>query len=173
MGLLTVVNVAILVTIGWSSINTLAFAKEKHTEEHSGHELNEMEVGLSIGYAYLQEEKESGLNLHLHVMKRLSGEGFQRYLSIGWGVETIISKEKHFGTMVSLAVHPWRNLVLSISPGIEWAEHDGKWGSKYASHIEAVYTFEGLGFHYGPVVGYSRTSEEQHYTVGVHFGIPF
>jgi len=165
----TVIKAVILVVIGLSSANASAFSQEQHSE----HELGGIEVGFSVGYAYLKEEKEDGLNFHLHLTKRLSGEGFQKYLSIGLGAETIISKEKHYGVMVLLAVHPWHNLVLSVSPGMEWAKHDGEWNSEYATHLEATYIFEGLSFHYGPVVGYSKTRDEEHYTVGIHFGMPF
>jgi len=170
---LTVIKSMIFIVIGWGSVNTLAFSQEQKSKAHDGHEVGGMEVGLSVGYVYLKEDKKSGINFHLHVMKRLSGEGLQKYLSIGLGAETIISKEKHYSAMVTLGVHPWKNLVLSVSPGMEWAEHDGKWESEYATHFEATYVFEGSNFHYGPVVGYSKARDEQHYTIGVHFGMPF
>lgn len=161
------------IAIGWGGLSTPAFCQEQHADGHDHHEPGGMEMGLSLGYAYLKEEKDSGLNLHLHVMKRLSGEGLEKYFSVGLGVETIFSNEKHYATMVSLAVHPLKNLVLSISPGVAWARHEGEWESEYATHLEASYVFEGSDFHYGPVLGYSRTRDEQHYNVGVHFGMPF
>ncbi len=130
-------------------------------------------MGLSLGYAYLKEEKTRGLNLHMHVMKRLPGEGLGQYFSVGLGVETILSSEKHYTAMVSLAFHPLQNLVLSLSPGVAWARHEGAWESEYATHLEATYVFEGADFHYGPVLGYSRTRDEQHYNIGVHVGMPF
>ncbi len=74
--------------------------------------------------------------------------------------------------MLSIAVHPTDQIVFSFSQGIEWANHEGDWESSPTSHIEASYLIEGKTFHYGPVIGYSKASDKQHYTIGVHFGIP-
>jgi len=161
---------AIIVT--WGSLSSVALSQEQDSHRHKDHEASNIELGLSVGYAYLEEEKEDATNLHLHVMKRLSGEGIQKYLSIGFGMETIFADEAHYSAMISLGIHPWRDLIITISPGWEWAKHDGVRESGYATHIEATYVFEGAGFHYGPVIGYAKTQDDQHYTVGVHFGIP-
>ena len=163
---------AIAIVVAWGSLSMPVFAQEQHSEKYDGHKHNGMEVGLSVGYTYLKEEKKDALNLHLHVMKRLSGDGFKKYLSIGFGAEAIVADEKHYGAMITLAVHPWHSLILSISPGVELAKHDGEWESGYATHLEATDVFEGSNFHYGAVVGYSKTNEDQHYTVGIHFGMP-
>ncbi|MDH3948341.1 MAG: hypothetical protein OEU74_05205 [Gammaproteobacteria bacterium] len=161
-----------LIVIALGGLCSTAFCQEKHNDVHSEHESGGMEVGLSVGYAYLKEDKEEGVNLHLHLMKRLSGEGLQKYFSIGIGAETIIADEKHYAAMFSLAAHPTRNLVLSVSPGVEWAKHEGKWESEYATHIEAAYIFEGPDFHYGPAISYSKAKDEQHYAIGIHIGVP-
>ncbi len=165
---LKVLKLVALATVSCGSINALASSPEKH----DGHESSDVEVGLSIGYTYLKEEKEEGATLHLHVMKKLTDEGFGQYFSYGVGVETIILKESHYGAMVTLAVNPWRDLILSVSPGIEWVKHEGEWESGYATHFEVTYLFEGPRFHYGPVLGYAKTQDAQHYTAGIHFGIP-
>lgn len=169
---ISVVKAVSIIIIAWGSLNSDALCQEQHRKTHSGHESGETEVGVSLGYSYLEEEKENGINLHFHFMKRLTGEGIQKYLSVGLGVETIFTDEQHYGAMISLGVHPWRNLVISVSPGWEWAKHDGEWESGYATHLEAAYVFEGPGFHYGPVIGYSKTQDDQHYTVGLHFSVP-
>ena len=160
----------IFILIG--SLSSVAYCNEENGHEHDKHDSGGLEVGVSIGYAYLEEENEDGMNLHLHAMKGLSGNGIQKYLSIGFGLETIFTDEEHYGAMISLGIHPWRNLVLSVSPGWEWAKHDGEWESGYATHLEATYLFEGSGFHYGPVFGYSKTQDDQQYTIGIHFGLP-
>ena len=170
--MIAAVKAAIVIIFTWGSLSSVGLCQEQHTEIHNGHENSEIEIGVSVGYAYLEEEKEDGVNLHLHVMKNLSGEGIQKYLSVGFGIETIFADEEHYSAMLSLGIHPWKNLVLTVSPGWEWAKHDGVWESGYATHIEATYLFEGDGFHYGPVVGYSKTQDDQHYTIGVHFGVP-
>jgi len=161
-----------LIVIAWGALCSTAFCQEGHNDMHSEHESDGLEIGLSVGYAYLKEDREDGVNLHLHLMKRLSGEGLQKYFSVGVGVETIITDEKHYAAMFSLAAHPWRNLVLSVSPGLEWAKHEGKWESEYATHLEAAYNFEGSGFHYGPTISYSKTKDDQHYAIGIHIGVP-
>jgi len=168
----TALNTVILVILGWCGLSTPAFCQETNIDEHHNHEMGELELGLSVGYAYLKEEKEEGVNLHLHLMKRLSGEGIKKYLSVGFGAETIFTDERHYGLMISLVAHPWRSLAVSVSPGVEWAKHDGEWESEYATHLEAAYVFEGSGFHFGPVIGYSKTQDDEHYTAGVHFAWP-
>ena len=139
---------------------------------HNAHDETGFEFGISVGYVYLKEEKDEGTAVHAHLMKRLSDEGFQRFFSVGFGVETIFTKEKHYGAMVTVAVHPWDNTVFSVSPGIEWEEHEGETKSGYATHIEAAYVFEASHYHLGPVVGYSKTEDDEHYTIGVHLGMP-
>ncbi len=139
---------------------------------HQSHEEAGFELGLSVGYAYLKEEKENGTVIHAHLMKRLSGDGLQKYFSVGLGAETILADDKHYGAMATLAVHPWAGLTLSVSPGVEWKQHDGETESAYATHIEANYVFETPHFHIGPVIGYSKTHEDEHYKVGIHLGIP-
>ena len=158
---------AISIMILFGSFSTAVLSQEKHTHTHDEHSPGGLELGASIGYVYLEEEKADGVNLHLHLMKRLS-----EYFSIGAGVERIFSNEAHYGAMITLGIHPSNNLTLSVSPGREWAKHDGEWESGYATHIEASYMFEGSGFHYGPTVGYSKTQEDKHYTLGIHFGFP-
>ena len=68
-------------------------------------------------YANLPTE---GTGLHLHILKRLDGDGIEKYFSIGFGGEMLITDEKHYAAMVTLGIHPWRALVLSVAPGFEW-----------------------------------------------------
>ena len=137
------------------------------------HVHDDWEVGVSVGYANLKTENEEGKNLHLHLMKSLGDEGLAQYFSFGFGAETIITDEKHYGSMLTLAVHPVEDLTLSLSPGFEWAKHDGaNWEREYATHVEATYSFDVAdGYHLGPVIGYSKTKDTEHYTIGIHLGI--
>jgi len=148
-----------------------SFAKDQHDEAH-GHNDHGIELGISVGYAYLEEEKEEGANLHLHIMKKLTGDGIQKYLSVGVGFETIFSHEQHNAAMLALGIHPAEDIVLTISAGKEWAKHNGETESGSVVHLEATYLFEAEGYHYGPVIGYAKTHEDQHYTLGMHFGFP-
>ncbi|PHS39640.1 MAG: hypothetical protein COB07_06210 [Sulfurovum sp.] len=169
------------VTLSLAMLSTAALSEEDHDEAHESHLLehhegHEWELGISIGYANLKTENEEGGNLHLHLLKRLQGDGFEKYFSVGVGAEVIVTtdNDKHYGAMVTLAVHPWRDLVLSVSPGFEWAKHEGhSWEREYATHYEAAYSFDvSENYHIGPVIGYSKTSDTEHYTVGIHIGIP-
>jgi len=163
-----------IVTSAFICSITPAISQEHNTNDaHDIHQARDIELGASLGYAYLKEEQKNGLNIHLHAMKKLSDEGLWQHVSLGLGVETIITDETHYAAMLSLAIHPWRSLVLSVSPGIEWAKHTGTWESNYATHFETAYTFESTSFHYGPVIGYSKTAHAQHYTAGIHFGKHF
>ena len=158
----------IVVTLGLVVLNTIAFS-----EEHN-HEMHEWELGVSLGYANLKTESEEGANLHLHLLKQLEGAGLAQYFSLGFGTEIIVTDEKHYGAMLTLAYHPVEDLTLSVSPGFEWAKHEGdSWEREYATHLEVSYSFDvSKNFHIGPVLGYSKTEDAEHYTVGIHVGIP-
>ena len=163
------IKVFVVATIGLVGLSSTVLSEE----DHHDHEMHEWELGVSFGYANLKTENEEGSNIHLHLLKRLEGDGIQKYFSVGFGAEMIVTDEKHYGAMVTLAAHPWRDLVLSVSPGFEWANHEGAWEREYATHLEAAYTFDvSEKYHIGPVIGYSKTSEAEHYTVGIHIGIP-
>ena len=159
------------ITLGLFVLNTAALSEEDHHDLHDSHE---WELGVSFGYANLKTEGEEGGNLHLHLLKRLEGDGFEKYFSVGFGAEVIVTDEKHYGAMLTLAYHPVEDLVLSVSPGFEWAKHEGSsWEREYATHLEAAYSFDvSENYHVGPVIGYSKTKDTEHYTVGIHIGIP-
>jgi hypothetical protein len=151
--------------LGFLFLTPLAFAYENPHEE-------EWEIGLSLGYASLPDENEEGTNVHLHIMKHLEGEGFE-YFSLGLGFEMIGAKDTHYATMFTMAVHPTEDLTLAFSPSIVWEKHEDEWGNIYASHFEVSYVFDvSEHFHIGPVIGYSTSAEADHYTFGLHLGIP-
>jgi len=163
-------RVLVAISISLAGLSTAALSEEDH---HVGHEGHEWELGISAGYANLKTEGEEGVNLHLHLLKRLGDDGLKKYFSAGFGAEVIRTDETHYGAMVTLAYHPVEDLTLSISPGLEWEKHEGSWESHYATHYEAAYSFDiSKSYHIGPVIGYSKTSEAEHYTVGIHIGIP-
>jgi len=141
--------------------------------EQNTHHDHTSEIGLSVGYTYLDGEDESAPGLHLHLMRRLPGEGLQRHFSVGLGVETIFAAHQHFGVMGSVAVYPWRSLVLTASPGVVFADHDGEWENEYATHVEASYGFEWRNFEVGPAIGFSQAVNDRHYMLGVHIGSGF
>ncbi len=162
--------------------------------DHNGHHVHEaggFEIGLSIGWVRLEEDghhheeeehreegehheeeghSEDALGVHLHIGKRLADEGILSKVSLGIGGEVIFSEEEHYGLMAFTSIHPWKGLVLSIGPAVEWAKHDGEWESNYSTHMEAAYVFDIGEIHLGPVVGYSTSSHGEHYSAGLHLG---
>ena len=167
-----VVGFVVLVNIILCGRTALALEYVDNEALHKNHEESGFEIALSVGYAYLKAEEDNAPVLHAHLMKRLSGEGLQKYFSLGFGVETILTDEKHYSAMVTMAVHPSENIIFAVSPGVAWEEHEGETNSSYATHVEAAYVFETSHYHIGPVVGYSKTEDDEHYTIGVHIGIP-
>ncbi len=141
-------------------------------DDHAHHD-HAFEIGLSTGYTYLDNENESAPGVHLHLMRRLSGEGFQRYFGVGLGLETIFAAHQHHAVMGSVAVYPWRSLVLTVSPGVVFADHDGQWEDEFAIHIEASYGFTWGEFEIGPVIGFSQADDDRHYMAGIHIGWGF
>jgi hypothetical protein len=140
-------------------------------ENHHFH--GDWEIGVSAGYANLKTESEDGTNLHLHLMRSLGEKGIAKYLSLGVGMETIVTEEEHYGVMLTLDIHPIEDLTIGVSPGFEWAKHDGiSWEREYATHLELTYSFDmANGYHIGPSIGYSVTKDSEHYTFGIHLGI--
>lgn len=96
-----------------------------------------------------------------------------KHFALGVGGEVIFADHEHYAVMLPLFVYPWQGLALSAAPSIIFAEHEGEWESEYATHLEAAYVFEIGEYDVGPVVGYSSSSEDKHYMVGLHFGIHF
>jgi hypothetical protein len=138
---------------------------------HHGHEVSGLELALSTGYVRLVEEREDALGVHAHLLHRLGNDGLRRHLAIGLGAEYLFSEERHYALLFSLAANPWRGLVLAVSPGVQWAEHEGDTESAYSTHIEAAYVVPIGQYDLGPVIDYSWTGDERHYMIGLHLGI--
>jgi hypothetical protein len=151
-----VLTVATVCLIGFS---TAAISGEEHYGAHKSHD---WELGIGLGYTDLKTEGENGATLDLHLMKELEGDGLEKYFSVGFGAEVVLSHENHYVAMVVLAYHPTEHLELSIAPGLEWAKHDGTWEREYVTHYEAIYNFEiAEDYHIGPMIGYSKTKEAE------------
>ncbi|OVE75850.1 hypothetical protein BVX97_03320 [bacterium E08(2017)] len=160
-------------------------------EQHSCHSCaaGDIEIGFSIGYVNLDEDQEDheeaegedheeehdtsddGIGIHVHVGKRLGTEGILSHISLGVAAETIVAEHEHYALMAFASVYPWRGLVLSVGPGVEWAEHEGEMESAYSTHLEAAYVFDVGSWHIGPVLDFSKTNDSEHFTAGIHFGI--
>ena len=169
--IITSIKALTVATVCLVGISTAAMSKEDH---HGAHGAHDWELGVGVGYVNLKTEDEEGAVLDLHLMKELDGDGFEKYFSVGLGAEVVFSHENHYVAMVVFAYHPTENIVLSVSPGLEWAKHDGTWEREYVTHYEAIYNiYNTEKYHIGPMIGYSKTKEAEDYTVGIHVGIPF
>ena len=164
-------STVMLVVLWVCGLGTSALCETEHDHDRHIHDAAGYELGLSVGHVRLKAEKEEAPSLHLHLMKRLGGEGLQQYFSVGVGVESIFSDHDHYAAMGTLGIHPWRNLAVRVSPGIIWAKHEEGWESEYATHLEVAYPFSFGKFDIGPVIGYSKTAHEEHTMVGIHMGI--
>ena len=138
--------------------------------EEDGHHHEEGEHHEEEGHHEKEGHSEDALGVHLHIGKRLADEGILSHISLGIGGEVIFSEEKHYGLNAFTSIHPWRGLVLSIGPAVEWAKHEDDWESYYSTHMEAAYVFDVEEIHLGPVVGYSTSSHGEHYSAGLHLG---
>jgi hypothetical protein len=142
----------------------MATAEEHHSD---------WELGFALAYAKLPSENSEGANVHIHLQKRLDYQDWRHYFSVGVGVEMIANDEQHYGTMLTLGIHPLEDWSIDLSSGLEFSNHHGAWENLYATHIETSYVFDvSEHFHLGPVIGYSRTKEAEHYSVGIHIGVP-
>jgi hypothetical protein len=162
---------ALIIALCAGNAANLTFAKDAHDHHHHGHDLSGPELGVSVGYVHLEEEDENVPGVHAHLLHRLGDDGLRRHFAIGAGAEYLFSDEEHYALMFSLAAYPWRGLVLSVSPGVQWAEHEGDTEAEYSTHLEAAYVFPFGDYDIGPVIDYSWTKDEKHYMIGLHIGI--
>lgn len=152
------------------SLTGVASAGDGHDHADHGHDVSGPELGISAGYVHLAEDDDDVPGVHAHLMKRLGDEGIRRHFAAGVGAEYLFAEERHYAVMCSLAAYPWRGLVLSVSPGVQWAEHEEETEAEYSTHLEAAYVFSFDTYDLGPVIDYSWTRDEEHYMVGLHMG---
>ncbi len=144
-----------------------------HGQEHEEEHHHAREFGISLSLVELDEEDETAPSIHLHWLKRLEGSDSLEQWALGLGFETIFADHTHHTVMATLAFFPIDHLVLSVSPGIVFADEETGWENHYATHIELSYGFEVGEYEIGPVIGYADSDEGSHRMIGLHFGIPF
>ncbi|RMG42743.1 MAG: hypothetical protein D6719_05445 [Candidatus Dadabacteria bacterium] len=145
------------------------------------------DVGLSLEYVYLEghssseaehhedehEERhsdgdESAVGTHFHIIRKFSTDFPPRLIGIGAGAEVVFTDNPHYNLMGTVALYPWRDLVVSVSPGIEFDKHDGRYLEKFSMHYDIGYGFDLNGLHIGPVIGLGRSGGTNHYFAGLH-----
>ncbi len=148
-------------------INSLSlFADDRH-------HIHCNEIGFSVDYINLNQENKKGLGLHLHFTRHLSENDILSYFGLGIGLESIFSDHNHYGFMGSLLIYPFNDFVCSISPGLVISDHNDNFIKKYTTHFEVSYGFYIKNIEIGPVIGYSYSSEDNHYSAGIHFAKSF
>ncbi len=170
---------------------TAAQAEQPNDHAHSNHQHGDFEFGLSLQYIYLDEDEDheedehqgedehdhqshddesSAFGLDVHLLRRLPEEGLTRFFAVGVGAEVIFTDDPHFSLLGAVGVYPWKELELIISPGVEFAKHDGEREREFVMHYEITYGFLFNSIHIGPVLGFAHTRESRHYSAGIHFG---
>ncbi|MEZ4754542.1 MAG: hypothetical protein R3A13_09585 [Bdellovibrionota bacterium] len=165
---------------------SISFSEGENNHQHYEHHSNGLEIGLSVEYVYLDEgsedevhheeeheehdSTESVAGLHAHIIKSLGDEGIQKNLGLGIGGEILFTDDPHYGLMASLAIYPWSEWLLMLSPGVEIAKHEGSYENKFVMHYEISYGFEFDNYHIGPAIGFAHTQDTKHYSAGIHIG---
>lgn len=138
-----------------------------HLHHHHGHNY---ELGLSLGYTHLTEDKINAPSSHLHLTRRLGSENAIQRFSLGLGAEYIFAEETHITFLGSFSYNPVAAFIIDLSPGLLIAEHEGETEYQYISHLEFTYEFDMHSFGIGPVFGVAFSSDDRHYSVGIHIG---
>ena len=146
---------------------------EPHLEGHHHEHMKPIEIGVSVEAVRIDEEGEQNdvLGAHLHLIKKFSEIQSLENFGYGLGSEILFAAERHYSIMASLAYFPYDEFAIIISPGVEFAKHDGETERQFSMHYELTYSFTFKNFHFGPAISFSNTKESKHYGVGIHFGL--
>jgi len=155
--------------------STSCCERMQHEHEFGEHRLHShtFEFGVSTGFVRLEPEGESAVGTHLHLIRRFQGDALSRFLGLGIGFETIFADHMHYNLMGTVAIYPYKNFSIGISPGTLIVEHHDEHETRYSTHVEVAYGFEVGQFEVGPVVGYAKSGDDEHYMIGIHVGKPF
>lgn len=150
----------------------LGFAgKAQHNhEEHNHKDAHKNHLGIGAAAAYLTSEKVAAPGFHLHYIRQF---GHENRWGIGAGYEAILDEHTHNGLNLLVNYRPVSFISLNAGPGIVFGKHEGKTELNPAFHTEAVFEFDILGVHAGPMIGFGIDPEETHFAVGVHVGFGF
>ena len=167
--------IAILALVGLLHTSIAYCEPLEHEHEYGEHGRHShiYELGLSTGFVRMEPEGESALGTHLHFIRRFRGEGIERFLGLGVGFEAIFADHMHYNLMGTIAIYPYKNLFIGISPGMLIVEHHDECEMCYSTHVEVAYGFDVGQFHVGPVVGYAKSGDDEHYMIGIHLAKGF
>lgn len=165
----------IILLIGALAFSTIAVAQHKD-HDHSSHEGHahhwvhdhQNELGLALNPTYMISEGEFAPGLHLHYVHYLKNTKW----GAGLGYEQIYDDHSHRTAGVILAYRPIPRLVFIAAPGVTFeAAHPDELAP--AIHFESTYEFMLGPIHLGPAVEYAWDPNDQHFSIGLHFGYGF
>lgn len=136
----------------------------EHSDAHKNH------LGVGAAATYLTSENVFAPGFHLHYIRQF---GHEFKWGAGAGYEAILDEHTHNGLNLFLNYRPVSFISLIAGPGIVFGNHEGKTELNPAFHTEAVFEFDILGVHAGPMIGFGIDPEETHFAVGIHVGIGF
>lgn len=150
-------------------LSLTAFTQEEHSHEHST-DLHKNHFGIGAAAAYLSTENVFAPGFHLHYIRQF---GHEKQWGIGAGYEAILDEHIHNGVNLLLNYRPAHFISLNIGPGVVFGKHESEFEVQPAFHTEAVFEFDILGVHAGPMIGFGIDSEETHFSAGIHVGLGF
>lgn len=150
-------------------LSLTAFTQEEHSHEHST-DLHKNHFGIGTAAAYLTTENVFASGFHLHYIRQF---GHEKQWGIGAGYEAILDEHIHNGVNLLLNYRPVHFISLNIGPGVVFGKHESEFEVQPAFHTEAVFEFDILGVHAGPMIGFGIDTEETHFSAGIHVGLGF
>ncbi len=150
-------------------LSLTAFTQEDHSHEHST-DLHKNHFGIGAAAAYLSTENVFAPGFHLHYIRQF---GHEKQWGIGAGYEAILDEHIHNGVNLLLNYRPVHFISLNVGPGVVFGKHESEFEVQPAFHTEAVFEFDILGVHAGPMIGFGIDPEETHFSMGIHVGLGF
>ena len=150
-------------------VSLTLFSEVYAQEEHDHHDHYKNEVGGALGIVFNLKEQHTASGFHLHYTRMFSGK--LHNFGITPGVEFIVGKDVHYTLHLMLVYRPTHGWWLGAGPGITYFQHHDE--VDFSGHIETGYEFDAGSIHFGPVIEYSWSTDDQHIMLGLHLGVPF
>ena len=154
-----------------SFISLILIFPDLRSQDESGHERHEHknEIGGALGMFFDLKEQHTASGFHLHYYRMFSGK--LDHFGIAPSMEFLFGEHRHYTLALMLAYRPVHGWWIGAGPGISYVEHHDEVVA--SGHIETGYEFDAGQVHFGPVLEYSFTREDQHLMLGLHLGVPF